>query len=139
MAGRRAVIVDTNILFSALLVQESTFAEAMLTLPDDTLYICETTLVELFEHKEKLLQISRLSADDLFVTLHLLLRRVNLYKESSIAEENRRQAATLCAAVDPADAPVVALTLELDGLLWTGDKRLRRALEQQGFHRFFAP
>jgi hypothetical protein len=31
----------------------------------------------------------------------------------------------------------VALTLELDGLLWTGDKKLITGLRERGFDKFF--
>jgi predicted nucleic acid-binding protein len=39
--------------------------------------------------------------------------------------------------VDPKDTPFVALTIELDGRLWTGDKALVRGLRAQGFDRFY--
>jgi predicted nucleic acid-binding protein len=45
----------------------------------------------------------------------------------------------LCHGVDPDDAPPVALTLALDGLLWTGDKALQAGLRAKGFDRFFVP
>jgi len=48
-----------------------------------------------------------------------------------------QQAYALCHAVDEADTPHVALTLQLNGLLWTGDKKLMKHLEKQGFNRFF--
>lgn len=35
--------------------------------------------------------------------------------------------------------PRVALTLALDGLLWTGDKVLKAGLTERGFDRFFTP
>ena len=41
--------------------------------------------------------------------------------------------------IDPADSPVVALTLELKGYLWTGDKKLQQGLEKKGFTQFFKP
>jgi predicted nucleic acid-binding protein len=33
----------------------------------------------------------------------------------------------------------IALTLDLNGVLWTGDKRLRNELRRKGFDCFFAP
>jgi len=49
------------------------------------------------------------------------------------------RAAELCREVDPADAPIVALALTLDAWLWTGDRKLRSALERRGFTAFFDP
>jgi hypothetical protein len=33
----------------------------------------------------------------------------------------------------------MALTLALDGRLWTGDRKLRKGLTARGFTRFFDP
>jgi predicted nucleic acid-binding protein len=41
--------------------------------------------------------------------------------------------------VDPTDAPHVAVALEIDGLLWTGDEQLKDELREQGFDRFYDP
>jgi predicted nucleic acid-binding protein len=45
----------------------------------------------------------------------------------------------LCKEVDKADTPYVALTLHLDGRLWTDDKELKAGLRASGFDRFFEP
>ena len=45
----------------------------------------------------------------------------------------------LCRDVDSKDAPFIALTLHLDGRLWTGDDRLKAGLRAKGFARFFEP
>lgn len=70
---------------------------------------------------------------------YLLLRRVSLYKEDLIGLQYWQKAYTLCKTIDENDTPHVALTLELDGLLWTSDRRLIRGLESVGFDRFFRP
>jgi predicted nucleic acid-binding protein len=36
-------------------------------------------------------------------------------------------------------APFIALTLHLDGRLWTGDEELKAGLRAKGFDRFFEP
>jgi predicted nucleic acid-binding protein len=41
--------------------------------------------------------------------------------------------------VDEKDTPYVALTLQLDGRLWTHDGALKTALRAKGFDRFFEP
>jgi predicted nucleic acid-binding protein len=67
------------------------------------------------------------------------LRKLNLFKEDLIAESHWTKARELCADIDPDDERFVALTLALQGVLWTGDKRLRRGLEAKGFDQFFTP
>lgn len=68
---------------------------------------------------------------------HVLLPHLTLFKEDLIAPEHWQTAWALCREVDEADTPHVALSLELDAPLWTGDKRLREGLEARGFTRFF--
>lgn len=134
----KPIIVDTNILFSALLSSESNFTK-LLSTSQHRFFVVEQVLVELFKYKEKIISFSKLSEDDVVRLLHVLLKRLNLYKEDLIAQENRQAAYMLCSDVDEADAPHVALTLELKGLLWTGDNTLKDALRLKGFDRFFNP
>jgi predicted nucleic acid-binding protein len=41
--------------------------------------------------------------------------------------------------VDEQDTPYIALTLHLDGHLWTEDARLKHALRAKGFDSFYEP
>ncbi len=138
MAQENIIIADTNILFSALLREQSTFTDLLLR-SDYQIYVCEFVMVELFKHKDKLVAASRLSEDEILRLLYVLLRRLNVYKEDLIRVENRKRAFDLCREIDESDTPHVALTLELGGLLWTGDKKLKTALAQKGFSHFFDP
>ncbi len=132
------VVVDTNILFSALLRRSTRFAEILLQDPHQFV-ICESVLVELFSKKEKLVSLTRLEPEELEKLLHLFLGRMDLHKENLISPEHRQRAWELCGSVDPKDVPHVALALAVDGLLWTGDRRLRDGLSARGFTRFFTP
>ena len=71
--------------------------------------------------------------------LHALLRRVELAREDTITKGIWDEACELCAGVDLDDVPQVATALAVDGLLWTGDGKLKRALVAKGFTRFFTP
>ena len=138
MAIVQPIIVDTNILFSALLSNRSAFAE-IIFMSGHQFYVCEQVIVELFKHKEKIVRLSKLSDDDVIRLYHILLRRLTLYKEDLISREHLATAYALCQSIDPNDTHHVALTLELDGILWTGDNTLRRGLQRQGFEAFFDP
>lgn len=131
-----AIIVDTNIIFSALLSTQSRFANLLLT-SEHSFFICERVLVELFKHKEKIIHYSQLSEDDVVRFYQVLIRRIHIYKEDLISLENRAAAYALCRDIDETDTPHVALTFELDGLLWTGDKVLKDGLKHKGFDRFY--
>lgn len=132
----RPVVVDTNIIFSALLREQSQFLQLLLDGKHD-FFVCELILMELFKHKEKIIRLSQLSENEVIKLYYLLLKRLHVYKEELITAENWRQAYRLCESVDEDDTPHVALTLELEGLLWTGDSKLKAGLQRQGFKHFF--
>ena len=134
--SNRPVIVDTNILFSALLTNRSKFADTLLATEND-FFVCEMVLVELFKHKEKIVKLSGLSEDEIIQLYQIYLKKIHLYKEELISLENRQQAYQLCYDIDKTDSAHVALTLELNGLLWTGDKILKEGLIRKGFNQFF--
>ncbi|PSQ84453.1 MAG: hypothetical protein BRD44_00900 [Bacteroidetes bacterium QS_7_67_15] len=52
---------------------------------------------------------------------------------------SQTQVRELCHDIDETDTPHVALVFELDGELWTGDKKLKEGLRENGFDRFFEP
>jgi predicted nucleic acid-binding protein len=132
------VVVDTNIFFSALMSAESSFTKTMLRLENE-FFVCETTLVKIFNHKEKLIRASHLTSDDMARLYHILVKRVQIYKEDLIGPENWKTAYEMCHDVDETDTPHVALVLELNAVLWTGDKRLKEGLKDKGFKDFFVP
>lgn len=136
MIEHKPIIVDTNILFSSLLQQTSHFYEILIT-EDFKFYICELTLVELFRHKEKLIKTSKLTEDDIIKFYYLILKRINIFKEDLIKLSNWYQAFEYCKDIDEADTPFIALTLELNGLLFTGDKAFKQSLLNKGFDSFF--
>lgn len=133
------VVVDTNILFSSLVSGGRSAFTRTLRESRRQFVAGELVLTELFKHKERIVAASRLSDDEVVLLFYDLMRELEFFKEDLISSQNRKKAYSLCRNVDETDAPHVALTLELDGLLWTGDEKLRRGLKAKGFDRFFDP
>ncbi len=63
--------------------------------------------------------------------LELLLRRVTLMDASLIDEVDWKRANAMVRSVDPDDEDYVALALNLNCPLWTGDLKLARALKDR--------
>jgi predicted nucleic acid-binding protein len=80
-----------------------------------------------------------LSEDEVIELFYRLTRVVEFFKEDLVKPANRRTAYELCKGIDEKDAPHVAITLELEGLLWTGDETLKKGLKAKGFTSFFEP
>ena len=76
----KPIIVDTSIIFSVMLRGQSRLAEILLQ-SDHRLFVCEYVFVELFKHKERIIQAAHLSEDDVLHLLHIIMRRVDIFKE----------------------------------------------------------
>lgn len=67
------------------------------------------------------------------------MKKVEFYNEDSISDESLREAYALCHDIDEKDLLFVALTIELNGLLWTGGKELLKGLKSKRFEQIFIP
>ena len=134
----KLVVVDTNVLFAALRSTNSKLREVLLDRKEDiTLYAPNFLVGEIFRHKDKILQKSHLSPEEVYEVLNYLLQGINFVSEQAISTANLVAAYRLCKDIDPKDFLFVALTLEINGELWTRDEELKRGLEKKGFLLFF--
>lgn len=134
----KPVIVDTNIVFSALVNKNSTIATLLLR-SEQPLLMPKYGFVELFKYKEKICAVSKHSQDEVLELLYELIRHIDFFDENSISTEALQKAWALVKEVDAKDLLFVALTIEMDGLLWTGDKQLKMGLVARGFDALFLP
>jgi predicted nucleic acid-binding protein len=134
----KAVIVDTNIVFSALVNKNSKIATLLLR-PEQPLLMPKYGFVELFKYKEKICAVSKHSQDEILELLYELIRHIDFFDENSISAEALQKAWALVKDVDAKDLLFVALTIEMGGLIWTGDKQLKMGLVARGFDAFFLP
>ena len=133
------VVVDTNILFAALVGRRSPLREALLMETGVRLYSPRFIFTELFKHKERLLAATELSEDELLEAVSALFSRLSFEDEGAIPLGDWIQARRLCADVDEKDTPFIALTIHLNARLWTEDAELKRGLRAKGFDHFFEP
>jgi predicted nucleic acid-binding protein len=131
------VVVDTNIIFSALVRSESRISRTLFVEEEIEFFIPRIAVVEIFKYKEKILRAAQCEEEVLLEQFHRVLKRLNFVNEDRVSIKNYAAAWKLCKDVDPKDFLFVALTLELEGLLWTGDRVLMRGLTGQGFNQFF--
>lgn len=90
---------------------------------------------EIFKYKEKILTYSNLDESELHEYLIRILDRIQFTRYDFISRENRQTALELCKNIDEKDTPFVALALELDAKVWTGDKKLITGLKEKGFSK----
>jgi len=133
------LVVDTNVFFSLLLTRETALRRRFLTDHSRTLYCPRFFLVELFKHKERIVQTTELNQDELLECFHELLARIHFVEEGTIPIGTWLEARRLCRDVDLKDSSFIALALYLDCRLWTGDEELKSGLRAKGFSSFFEP
>ena len=128
------VVVDTNILFSALISPSGNIAK-LLTSPSLPIkrVTCHYTMVELFKHQAKIIKNSKKSFDQIVDDYYTLLSGLELHNEALIAKNHWQEAERLTTGVDAFDIAYVALTLQTGGVLWTGDRKLTTHLHTMGF------
>jgi predicted nucleic acid-binding protein len=131
------IVVDTNIIFSALLKEDNRCARALIKNEDaHDFYAVYFTIVELFKHKERIKQFSKLSEEDILEVLYELLKHIHIINDDIISVPSWKAAMQLTHDVDIKDVPNVALTIELNAQLWTNDNELKRGLQAKGFDAF---
>jgi predicted nucleic acid-binding protein len=131
------VIVDTNILFSALISRRSHIRERLLMEPGVSFCCPRFIFSELFKHKERIVAATALSEDELLDALNALLAWIRFVDESIIPLGTWLEARRLCRDIDEKDTPFIALTLHLNARLWTEDEKLKSGLRAKGFGLFF--
>lgn len=131
------IVVDTNIAFSAILNTESKITRVLLQ-PKSRLHFYSTNqlLKEIDDHKEKILRLSNYSDNQLSKIKSLITNRIRFINIKLISEESFNFAESLVSDIDIDDIEFVALTQQLNGLLWSDDLELQKGLLRKGWKRF---
>jgi len=133
------VIVDANIAFKCLHAGRGDLRGRIGPGQPPHFFSPRFLFAELFKHKERLASASKLPQAEWLEALYALVSRLEFVNEANIPVGTWVEAYRLCKGTDEKDTPYVALTLHMDGRLWTGDEQLKAALRAQRFDRFFEP
>jgi predicted nucleic acid-binding protein len=128
------VVVDTNIVFSAILNSNGKIGDLLLNsgkLID--FYSVDYLRYEIGKHYEKLGKISKRPVDKIVSAEYFITREIKFISEEQISEDIWRSAYNLVKNVDLDDIAFVALSKHLRCKLWTGDGILIRGLIKNGF------
>jgi predicted nucleic acid-binding protein len=129
------VVVDTNILFSAVLTQNGTIAQTLFS-DEYEFFVPHFAIVELFKYKDKIIKFSKKSEIEVLEILYHILSQLSFINEKSLSLESRQKSYDLCKNIDLKDVAFVALAIELEALIWTGDLKLKNGLIEIGYNRF---
>lgn len=128
------LVVDANLVFSCIVRSDGNIGEILLRSSDRFAFFAPDVLVqELERHHTKLRKMARMSDVELRSVLAAILRNITIIREPLLSKANLRKAEKLLTNVDLFDVPYLALALDLDCPLWTGDLKLIHGLRMRRF------
>ena len=107
------IIVDTNIVFSAIINANGTIGDLLLNSPDDFRFYSPESSYRIFS-------------------------AIELISEEIIKKDNWLEAFNIVKDIDEKDTTFVALAMEMQGILWTGDKILIKGLKSKGYQDIYS-
>ena len=130
------VVVDTNILFSALLNSKGKIGDLLFnSLEIFEFYSVNFLKAEIEVQREKILSISGFTKEEFNERKTLIYGQIKFIDEFLIPKDIILKAEEMAQDVDPDDTLHLALTDHLNAQLWTGDKKLKEGLKRKGFKK----
>ena len=126
------IVVDTNIVFSAVLNTHGKIGELLFN-PFFDFYTCDFLKQELNEHHGKLRKISKLSEEQLTISKTLIFNKLKFINSILLEESILLSTEEIMIDIDPDDIEFIALGRQLNAKVWTGDKKIHNKLLEKGF------
>ncbi|MHA4739416.1 PIN domain-containing protein [Dyadobacter sp. MSC1_007] len=125
-----------NILFSAVITPDNRIGEVIAhpAAPFEKIS-CYYAFIEMFKHQPKIMKLAKRPENEVLDILYTVLRHIEFYNETIIEQRHWEEAERLTIGIDALDISYVALALQTDAWLWTGDKKLVTHLHKMGFPR----
>lgn len=132
----RVIILDTNIVFSSILNAEGRIGEILFNNNNQLEFFSSEYLrEEIDRHRTRIVEIAKTSSEEVDEVVFQIYKRIQFISDLQIPYHHWAESAPLVRDIDMDDLPFVALTLYLDGLLWTGDMKLLNGLRAKGFQK----
>lgn len=133
------IVVDSNIVFSAILNTKSKIGQLLINGSKYfDFYTVGLLKDEIFKHKDKILDLTNFAEDQFIDTFQLITSRLVFVDDILLTDNDLNKAIDLVSGIDQNDALFVALTNHLVANLWTGDKRLINGLKKKEYSRVLA-
>ena len=125
------LVVDTNIVFSALINPNSIIGSVLLNYNDFIDFYSPSLIVaEIDKYHEKLKKYSKLESDELNEIKSYIINSITIINEEYINIKSWEKAYNLIQNIDEDDTPFLALSIDLNCLLWTGDLKLIKGISK---------
>ncbi|HEY4325752.1 MAG TPA: putative toxin-antitoxin system toxin component, PIN family [Mucilaginibacter sp.] len=130
------VVVDTNIVISAIINDKGKIGELLLYKPVDIHFSSPSFLLEeLNIHTKKILTITGYSEPEFQQIKLLVISNIKFIDPGKIKKENWETSYNMLIGNDEKDTSFLALNMEINGFLWTGDKKLIKGLQNKNYDK----
>lgn len=127
-------VIDTNIVFSAILNPESPIGQIILNGSKHFTFLSIDQLKnEIDDHKDKILKISGLNLSDYLRVYGVIKSKIKFVNQLLISPKNYQRANDLTYDIDPDDLLFIGPALQSRCKLWSGDKQLIKGLFNKEF------
>lgn len=127
-------VIDSNIVFSGILNPENKIGKILISGSHYFDFITTYKLKEeILNHKSKILNITNYSELQFYDIFNFIIQKIIFLDDTLISNNNIEKAINLVKDIDPDDFTFIALALELNCSLWTGDKKLVKGLQSKNF------
>ncbi|MFW5663861.1 MAG: PIN domain-containing protein [Bacteroidota bacterium] len=131
------VVVDANIIFSAILNSNGKIGDLLINSQKYILFIAPDFLrSEIFKHYSRLCEISGMTTEQVREAEYQIYKEITFISEEQIKLSAWLAAEKLVADVDPKDIQYVAFSKHFRCKIWSGDKTLMNGLAKKGFTNF---
>ncbi len=128
------IVVDTNIVFSAILNTHSNIGDVILNSSNIVhFWSCHFLFEEIYKNWDKLKGVSGLEDKNLLESYRIITDKIRFIDEMLIPKEHRIKAYELVKEIDLKDIAFVALNEYHKAILWSGDKSLVKGLRSKGY------
>jgi predicted nucleic acid-binding protein len=133
------VVVDSNIVFSAILNSKSRIGQ-ILTIGSRyfEFYSINLLKTEILNHRLKIQNISGYSKIQFEESFTIITSKIRFVSEILLSNKDIETALKLTRDIDENDTLFVALANHLKAKLWTGDKKLEYGLKKKEFQRILS-
>jgi predicted nucleic acid-binding protein len=128
------IIVDANILISAIINPDSFIGTTLLTQNNKVDYVLPSfASEEAFMQKKRICKTLQIDEQFFDSNLAAIQNACLVFSIDAVQAKYSKAAITIFEKIDPKDAIYVAFSLTQDALIWTGDLKLYKALRKKGF------
>ncbi len=131
------IVIDTNIVFSAILNPEGKLNDLLLNSSENYDFFSPTFIQSEISRKHaKLRKLSSLKSSEISFLKAMIFKNLTLIDSDLVRPTSWEKAFQLTHDVDEKDTPFIALAIDLNAIVLTGDKKLIKGITSKGFTRF---